>query len=582
MKINVLKAGLFASVLMCNLPHVVYADEQPSPLDCATTVFAQPGVRFMHKIRAASPQAIVSVNGLPKGLTWNAARSLVEGVPQKAGRYTYQIRVTENGKSANEKVTFDVSDQLQHPIPFMGWLSWNAVESEVSEKIVKHVADLFTETNLTNYGWNAVMMDDWWHAKSRAADGSPQPDPVRFPNGLTPVSDYVHAKGMRFGIYTDAAEYTCAGAFGSYGKENIDAEAYARWKVDVVKCDYCNAPSERDTAFVRYRAMADALEKAGYGTMLYICEWGEREPWKWGAEAGGRCWRISQDVRDCWTGRGNGEGVLQSIRDMKNISAYQGVNRFNDADMLCTGLHGTGKSSNALCGGKGPGMTQDEYRTQFALWCMWSSPMALSFDPRKELQSDDEAILKSGEVIALNQDAMGQQADLISEADSLVVFAKDCENGDVALSVTNLSEKTKTASLNFAQIPALDMNKTYVVRDLWAEQQLNDARNALTAEVRSHATRVFRLAEKTSNVRIVSPLSASGFAINAVPGKIIVNMPETKNLSKRILVTDLSGHIQKAMTTGKESVCLKMPAGDYMVSVACAAQVVRDKVVVKK
>ena len=134
----------------------------------------------------------------------------------------------------------------------------------------------------------------------------PLPDPKRFPNGLTPVSDYVHGKGMRFGIYTDAAEYTCAGAFGSFGKEQIDADAYARWKVDIVKCDYCNAPSERDTAFIRYRAMADALEKAGYGTMLYICEWGQREPWKWGAEAGGRCWRISQDVRDCWTGAGNG------------------------------------------------------------------------------------------------------------------------------------------------------------------------------------------------------------------------------------------------------------------------------------
>ena len=103
------------------------------------------------------------------------------------------------------------------------------------------------------------MMDDWWHAKSRAADGRPLPDPQRFPNGLTPVSDYVHGKGMRFGIYTDAAEYTCAGAFGSFGKEQIDADAYARWKVDIVKCDYCNAPSERDMAFIRYRAMADAL-----------------------------------------------------------------------------------------------------------------------------------------------------------------------------------------------------------------------------------------------------------------------------------------------------------------------------------
>lgn len=264
---------------------------------------------------------------------------------------------------------------------------------------------------------------------------------------------------------------------------------------------------------------------------------------------------------------------------MKNISAYQGVNRFNDADMLCTGLHGTGKSSSMLCGGKGPGMTQDEYRSQFALWCMWSSPMALSFDPRKELQADDEAILKSGEVIALNQDAMGQQADLISEADSLVIFAKDCENGDVALSVTNISEKAKTAVFDFSKVPGLDIQKTYVVRDLWAEQQLSDAKRTLSAEVRSHATRVFRLAEKKNGVKAVSPLSNPGFSVSADKGKLVVAMPGTEKLSKRILVTDLRGHVKKIMTTTGVNVKMKLSAGNYYVDVACNAQVVRTKVV---
>lgn len=160
MRTNLYKTFLLASALAWTCPGVASADENPLQLDCATTVFSQPGVKFMHKIRATNAQATLSVSGLPKGLTWNATRRVVEGVPQKSGRYTYQIHVTEHGKTTSEKVTFDVSDQLQHPIPFMGWLSWNAVESEVSESIVKHVADLFTEKNLTNYGWNAVMMDD--------------------------------------------------------------------------------------------------------------------------------------------------------------------------------------------------------------------------------------------------------------------------------------------------------------------------------------------------------------------------------------------------------------------------------------
>ena len=178
---------------------------------------------------------------------------------------------------------------------------------------------------------------------------------------------------------------------------------------------------------------------------------------------------------------------------MKDIALYSGVNRFNDADMLCTGLHGKGKSSNDLCFGT-PGMTQDEYATQFALWCMWSSPMALSFDPRANtVTKEDLKILTNRNLIALNQDRMGQQADLISDADSLVTFAKDLENGDVALSVTNMANKQLEATFNFSKIPALDANKRYQCRDLWTGEKLHAVKHSFTTKVRPHATRVFRL-----------------------------------------------------------------------------------------
>lgn len=425
------------------------------------------------------------------------------------------------------------------------------------------------------------MLDDWWHAKSRAADGSPQADAIRFPNGIDAVSAYVHGKGMKFGIYTDAAETTCAGAFGSYGKETVDAQAYAKWKVDVVKCDYCNAPSDVETAKTRYKTLADAFKAANYGTMLYICEWGVREPWKWGAEVGGRCWRVSQDVRDCWTGSGTGVGVVQSIRDMKNLSAYQGVNRFNDADMLCTALHGKGKSSNDLCGGTGPGMTQDEYRTQFALWCMWSSPMALSFDPRsKYITDDDYAIMKSTELIALNQDRMGQQADLISEDNDLVIFAKDCENGDVALSVTNMSSTTKTAVFNFDVIPSLNADKTYAVRDLWERKDLGDATEKLSTRVRPHATKVFRLAEKTDTTAVKSLDSENEITVTPEKGKIIVSAPFVDGMKKRVLVCDMDGRIVKSLSSDSGKIDVPMPDGAYVVTVACNAQVIVRKVIV--
>lgn len=468
-------------------------DTATSKLACATHVFSLPGVRFMHKVRAANPKATVRVKHLPKGLKWNKQRQLVEGVVEKEGHYTYEAVIREGAKKTSETIYFDVSKDLQMPRPFMGWISWNSVQSEVSEEVVRRVADLFTEKGLKDCGWNTIVMDDWWHATERAADGRPQANAERFPHGVKAVGDYVHSRGLKFGIYTDVAEQTCAGAFGSLGYEAIDARQYAEWGVDIVKCDYCNAPTDVATAANRYKTLGDALKASGRNIALYICEWGEREPWRWGTAAGGTCWRVSYDVRDCWSGAVGGVGVVQSIEAMKHLSVWQGVNRWNDADMLCTGLHGTGKSSNDLCA-TGPGMTQDEYRTQFSLWCMWSSPMALSFDPRSgALTDDDLKIITNREMIALNQDPMGAQADLVSEADSLIVFAKDCENGDVAVSVTNMSDTESNLSLDLERMCGLSSKMRYAVRDLWEHKDLGITPTGIYLKVRPHATRVIRI-----------------------------------------------------------------------------------------
>lgn len=552
-------------------PCIVSAEELTTKLACATTVFSQPNVRFMQKVRSTVTGAQLSVSNLPAGLTWNAARNIVEGVVAEEGVYTYQINVTVDGETTSEDVTLTVSSSLQHPVPFMGWLSWNSVQGNISQKIIEQAVELFQNKGLYECGWNHIMMDDLWQG-TRKADGTPQPNASRFPNGLKTVADYVHQNGMKFGLYTDAADRTCAGAFGSYGYEEIDAKTYAEWGVDVVKCDYCYAPDDVETAKKRYKALADAFAAAGNNTMLYICEWGVREPWKWGAEVGGRCWRISQDVRDCWTGSGSGVGVVQSIEAMKNLSAYQGVNRFNDSDMLCTGLHATGKSSNDLCGGTGAGMTDDEYATQFALWCMWSSPMALSFDPSKNTLTDaDFKLLRNKELIALNQDRMGQQGDLISEADNLVVFAKDCENGDVALSVTNMSSSEKQATFDFAAIPALDPTKTYTVRDVMENAEAGEATGTFTTNVRKHATRVFRLAEKKVVDGIASTVSAKDFSIVAGKNCVKINMPETAGLAKRILMSDFEGRVVSGLNTTADKAKVALAKGTYLVTVVCNA-----------
>lgn len=560
-------------------PAIVSEEEISSKLDCATLVYSQPGVRFIHKVRSTNPDATVSVSGLPEGLTWNVKRQFVEGKVDAPGTYGYTANVTVDGTTTSEPVTFIVSDNLQLPLPFMGWVSWNAVESEISESIVKQVADLFVEKGLYESGWNTILMDDWWHADQRTADGKPQPNATRFPNGLKAVADYVHDKGMKFGLYTDAATKTCAGAFGSYGYETIDANQYAAWGIDLVKSDYCNAPSDVETAKARYKAQADAFKASGRNIALYICEWGVREPWKWGAEAGGVCWRASYDVRDCWKGREPGVGVVQSISAMKSLANWQGVNRWNDADMLSTALHATGKSSNDLCA-TGPGMTQDEYRTQFALWCMWSSPMALSFDPRStKITADDYAIMNNRELIALNQDRTGAQADLIAETADYIIFAKDCENGDIALSLTNLSSSEKQITLDFNDLPHLDADSTYVCRDLWAGAYTDDVKGTLTASVRSHATAVYRLSVKSATTGITAAGTSGDISILPEADRgITIVAPGTAGVDKRVLVSDTAGRVLACSQQKAERQTIALPAGTYVVSVTCNAKATTAKV----
>ena len=464
-------------------------------LACANVVFSQPGIRFMHKIRATNPDAAIAVEGLPRGLSWNQKRSLVEGIVEQEGEYHYTVKLTLDGETTLETITLTVSSTLQQPLPFMGWLSWNVVEGDISEQVVKTVADAMVSSGLAAAGYKYLCIDDLWHAAEReAGTNKPLFDTKKFPNGMNAVSDYVHSKGLKFGIYSDGGTHTCAGCFGSYGYEEIDARQYAEWGVDLLKYDYCNAPTDLETCRKRYKAMGDALKNSGRDILFYMCEWGVREPWKWGAETGATCWRCTYDERDGWKGKNGGVGILQSIEGMKDLWPYSGVNRFNDADMLCIGIHGRGKSSSDFVEGS-PGMTQTEYRTQFSLWCMWSSPLSLSFDLRKPISADDLAMMTNREMIALDQDPMGQQAEFIGETDGIQTYAKDLENGDVAIAVLNLNDAERVVKVDFSDIPALDATTTYHLRDLWAGESVGRHTGSYTVSVASHETKVYRFSK---------------------------------------------------------------------------------------
>lgn len=539
-------------------PEIVNERELTAGLDAATTVFSQPGVRFMHKLRAHSQESVISVSNLPAGLSYNEKRRLVEGTVTTEGVYTYNVTVTNGEEEIHVPVTLTVSSDLQQPTPFMGWLSWNSIEDKISEDVIKSVADQMERTGLIDAGYKYLVIDDLWHyggrhgnnATHRTPDGSPIEDPEKFPNGMKACADYVHSKGMKFGIYSDAAANTCAGAFGSLGYETQDANQYAKWDVDLLKYDYCGAPGDTETAKERYTAMGNALKACGRDIIFYICEWGQRDPWKWGAEAGGTCWRTSYDTRDAWAGQisQNGVGVVNSIEALKNIWHYNGVNRWNDADMMMIGLHGTGKSSGELCVGT-PGMTQDEYRTQFSLWCLWSSPLTLSNDMSKPLSDDDLAIVTNAELLAVDQDRMGQAAETVyHDADDCLMLAKDCENGDIIVSVTNLTDAGKNYTLDLSKVGAADPGATYFCRDIVNHRDMPKVSGTVDfGYVPTHATVVYRLslnAPSQSGINdVVEPKALDNIAVTTSANSVNVSLPGTSGTDKRMLPSDLGGRV---------------------------------------
>ena len=490
------KTIFFLILATCVCSFNGFAQGKQDVLACATRMFSKPNCAFMHKIVPAKKGVKVFVDSLPTGLKWNERRQLIEGIAPKEGFYTYYIYVPNGEKQDTVKATLTVDASLTLPTPFMGWISWNVVEDKISSNIIKEVAKAFDKHQLKQAGYNYIIIDDLWHAKERETDGRPKADEKKFDIGMKATIDFVHHKGLKFGIYSDAAEKTCAGAVGSIDYETIDAKQYAQWGVDLLKYDYCHAPVEQDSAFIRYKKMGDALKNCGKNITLYMCEWGVREPWKWAIETGSNAWRCTYDTRDCWKGKSGGIGILESLEGMKDLWPYSGVNRFNDADMMCVGIHGTGKSSSDLCDGK-PGMTYDEYQTQFALWCMWSSPLLLSFDLTKPISKADKNLMTNKQLIALNQDALGLQAEFIEKEGNIYYFMKDLANGDVAISATNVGNKPTTATFDFNKFSALNTKITYKAYDCINQSTLTKkVKGIFFKRIKPHATLVYRLSKK--------------------------------------------------------------------------------------
>lgn len=349
--------------------------------------------------------------------------------------------------------------------PQMGWSTWNKFAGNINEDIIRSIADAMVESGLAEVGYTYINIDDCWHGK-RDKDGFIQADPKKFPSGIKSLADYVHAKNLKLGIYSDAGTATCAGMPGSLGHEYQDALQYARWGIDYLKEDWCN--TDNINAIGAYQLMSDALREAGRPIFLSMCEWGGNQPWKWAREIG-HSWRIGPDIWCCFDstrvhqGGWTDIGVMQCIRKNENLRGYAGPGHWNDPDMLEVGN----------------GMTVNEDRAHFTMWCMMASPLILGNDIRN-MSEETKAILTNREMIAIDQDALGVQGLHHCDEQGLEVWFKPLENGDWAFTLLNATLSPITYELNWQRFNltdtevsrrSTDFDKTvYQVRNLWSHK----------------------------------------------------------------------------------------------------------------
>ena len=371
------------------------------------------------------------------------------------------------------------------PRPPMGWMTWNLFQGNINEQLIRETADAMVEGGFRDAGYEYIFIDDLWQG-GRDRQNNIIPDSEKFPNGMKALADYVHSKGFKLGIYSDAAQLTCGGWTASLGFEEQDARTFASWGIDYLKYDYCNAPEDSATARHRYRTMANALQNSGRDIVLGICEWGQRQCEEWCEEVGGQLWRTSYDVRDMWKDivKEGGMGIIDIVNVTAPLARYVRPGQWPDMDMLVIGLNGTGGPSSDL---GGVGCTQTEYQTQMSMWCMMASPLAMTNDLRK-VSEDDRRILLNPEIIAINQDVLGKAAERKVMNDNYQIFVRPLADGSHAVALLNTSEKPLTLTADFA---SLGFAGKYTVRDVWQHKDVVHNASKWKGRVMPHETRVF-------------------------------------------------------------------------------------------
>jgi alpha-galactosidase len=357
--------------------------------------------------------------------------------------------------------------------PPMGFNTWNKFGCNVSDELVRGMADAMVKSGMKDAGYQYVVIDDCWQV-ARDANANIVVDAKRFPSGIKPLADYVHSLGLKFGIYSDAGSKTCAGRPGGRGHEFQDGLQYAAWGVDYLKYDWCSTTTQNAQA--SYALIREALDTSGRPIVLSICEWGQAKPWLWGKEVGGNLWRTTGDITDKWQthdkwpdGNCCQLGALDIVDLQVGLESYAGPGHWNDPDMLEVG---------------NGGMTTTEYRSHFSLWAILAAPLIAGNDLRS-MTPETRDILTNSEVIAVNQDRLGREGRRVWKDGDLELWSKQEQDGSRAVVLLNRGSAEQKISFKWEQI-GYPSHLPATVRDLWQHKELGKFTGEFSAVVASH------------------------------------------------------------------------------------------------
>jgi alpha-galactosidase len=492
---------LLAALVSTSAAAILTPKPAPQPKINGPEIYgARPGHPFLYRIPCTGERPIrFSAAGLPKELKLDAATGIISGAsPARRGEYRVTLSAANAKGKAAKPFRIVVGDTLALTPP-MGWNDWYTHYDRISDRLMRQAADAMLSSGMADFGYQYVNIDDCWMVKPgspvAALGGDPRtPDGTIRPNGRFPdmkaLTAYIHAKGLKAGLYTSPGPLTCARFEGSYQHEEADARCFAGWGFDFLKYDLCSYRTidNRNTVEADrkpYGLMGAILGKLDRDIVFNLCQYGRSDVWKWGGEVGGNCWRTTGDL-----------GLEKSTRlpsfysvGFRNAAAweYAAPGKWNDPDYILIGTVGNAHDIDAPP--VKTALTAEEQYAYMSMWALMASPLFYSGD-MGTLDEFTLNVLCNAEVIDVDQDSLGRQARIVRRTEDDFILAKPMADGSLAVGLFNLADAAREVSVTWHDLGIEGRRR---VRDVWRQRDTGAAAGEYKSVVPPHGVALVRL-----------------------------------------------------------------------------------------